>query len=299
VGHELVDRNQSCLNPMIALTTPTGNIGSKVLRLLAETTDRPIRVLARNPDRIAEEHRRRVDIVTGSMEDPAALQRLLRDATALLWCQPDAAAADDYLGAYAALAQAGSNAIRAAGVPRVVAVSAAGEPGDTPAGPITALHRMEATLAQSGAAMRWLRCGSFFENLLWQWDTITGEGFFTYPAPGDVPGPQVATADIARVAVDRLIASDWRGQEPIPLLGPRDLSYDEMAGILSADLDQPVRYQPASAQVYQESLLAAGQSRSAARGLVEMFAFLATSYAPPTSADRSLTPTPLEQWLQR
>ncbi|MCC5805933.1 MAG: NAD(P)H-binding protein [Opitutales bacterium] len=283
---------------MIALTTPTGNIGSKVLRLLAKSTDQPIRVLARHPDKIPAPLRARVQVVEGSMEDPGALRRLLDQADALFWCQPDPAGADDYIGAYEALAQLGAEAIRSTGVARVVAVSATGEPGDVPAGPITGLHRMESILSRTDASVRFLRCGSFYENLLWQWEPITKEGFFTDPVSGDVPGPQVASADIARVAADWLRSANWDGRESIALVGPEDLTYDEMASMLSASLGKPVRFQASPPQAYVTALQSVGHSERAAQGLVDMFAYLTNHYRSPADADRSLTPTSFSDWLE-
>ncbi|MFQ3670542.1 MAG: NAD(P)H-binding protein [Verrucomicrobiia bacterium] len=284
---------------MIAITTPTGNIGSKILNRFLENKSRAARLLARNPAKLPPEAASCFEIVQGSMDDPAALRSLMDGADTLFWCQPDAPAAPDYVGAYEDLARLGAEAIHDAGVSRVVAVSAAGEPGDIPAGPITALHRMEEILAATGVAARFLRCGSFFENLLWQWDQILEEGSFTYPAPGDVPGPQVATADIAGVAADLLTTPDWTGQESIPLLGPKDLSFDEMAAILSEALRRTVRYQQSPTSDHIAAMQRLGQSESAAQGLVEMFTFLAERYSAPRTANRELTPTSFDQWLQR
>lgn len=283
---------------MIAITTPTGNIGSKVLAGLLEGKTPKARLLARTPGKLPPEALERFDVVPGSLDDPAALEGLMDGADTLFWCQPDVPAAPDYLGAYEKWARLGAEAIRRAGISRVVAISAAGEPGDIPAGPITALHRMEEILAGTGVAARFLRCGSFFENLLWQWDHLVEHGTFTYPAPGDVPGPQVATADIARVATDWLTASDWTGLESIWLLGPKDLSFDEMAATLSEALGRTVRYQQSPAGDYIAAMQSLGQSASAAQGLVDMFAFLDGQYQAPQAANRKLTPTSFATWLQ-
>ena len=284
---------------MMALTTPTGNIGSKVFVRLLETETSAIRVLVRDPGKLPALARERVEIVQGSMEDLAALRRLLDGVESLFWCQPDAATATDYVGAYEALARIGAEAIRETDVQRVVAISATGEPGDTPAGPITALHRMESILAETGAAVRFLRCGSFFENLLWQWESILEQGWFTYPAPRDVSGPQVATADIAHAAAGWLANADWTGQKAVALLGPQDLTYDEMATILSHAVGRPVRYQESTPQEYLVAMQAIGQSESAAQGLVDMFTYLARHYAVPPEVDRLLTPTHLADWLEQ
>lgn len=284
---------------VIALTTPVGTIGSKVLERLLRNETLSVRAIARHPEKIPPEARARIEIVQGSMDDPDALRRLLDGVQGLFWCQPDPATVEDYSGAYEALAHIGAAAIREARTPRLIAISAAGEPGDTPAGPISALHRMESILAETGAAVRFLRCGSFFDNLLWQWDQIVERGTFTYPVSGDIPGPHVATRDIAHVAADLLMRPEWEGAEAISLIGPEDMSYDDIAELLSRFLGRPVRYESAEPGEFVGAMQSAGQSASAAQGLVDMFRFLAGKYSTPGDADRSLTPTTLADWLNR
>lgn len=285
---------------MIALTTPTGTIGSKVLRRLTSTSASVrVRVLVRDRGRLPEHVAGSVEIVEGSLHAPADLLRLAAGASALFWCQPDAVAAEDYYAAYDALAEKGRAAIRESGVPRVVAISAAGGTPARPAGPITALHRMEKILASSGAACRFLRCGSFLDNLLWQWDSIIDKGVFTYAMDGHVRGPQVCAADIARVAAEGLQRSDWAGVEALQLLGPGDLSYHEMAEILTRELKRPVVYEEMEAGPYREILMSLGSTPSAARALTDMFAWLENGYHVPPGAPRADTPTTLATWLQR
>lgn len=283
---------------MVTITTPTGKIGAGVLRELLARDVSPLRVLVRDRRTLPAVEQDRLAIVEGDLRRPDTLRRAFDGATALFWCQPDCPDAVDYVGAYEELAISARDAIRACGVSRVVAISAAGLPGDRPAGPITALHRMESRLGESGAACRFLRCGSFYENLLWQWDSISTQGVFSYCIPGDRPGPQLATADIATVAARLLATPGWDGRQAIPLLGPEDLSYNDMAAELTRELSRPVRYEAMPPGAYADLLVSMGQSEDAARGLVNMFEYLAHGYQTDAAADRSLTPTTLAQWIR-
>jgi uncharacterized protein YbjT (DUF2867 family) len=283
---------------MIALTTPTGNIGSKVLNRLVETTNEPLRVIVRDRSKLPANLPLRVEIIEGSIHDAATLDRAFTGARALFWCQPDAATAPDYLKAYEDLAQTGCNAIRRAGVKQVVTISAAGYTPDRPAGPITALHRMESILQTSGASLRILRCGSFFENMFWQWDQITKEGFFAHSLNGDAVGPQVTAHDVAAVAAKLLADKTWTGSEVVQLLGPEDLSYNDMARLLSEHFEKPIRYEVMPHEAYRELMISLGQSPSAAQGLVDMFTFLENGYQTDPTTSRSVTPTTFQQWLK-
>lgn len=283
---------------MITITTPTGKIGGQVLRELLAKDVSPLRVLVRDARKLAATERDRVEIVEGDMQQPASLHKAFDGASALFWCQPDFPDAADYIGAYEALAITARDAIRASGVSRVVAISAAGSPGNHPAGPITALHRMEAVLVESGAACRFLRAGSFYENLLWQWESILNEGVFVYSMPGDIPSPQVATADIAAVAARWLADTAWVGSDAVSLVGPKDLSFNEMAAELTHALGRPVRYEAMPPHSYRDILISMGQSEDAAQGLVDMFEYLAVAHQTDERADRALTPTSLAQWIR-
>jgi uncharacterized protein YbjT (DUF2867 family) len=283
---------------LIALTTPTGTVGSKVLRRLVEENAQ-VRVLARDASRIPQELAGKIEIVEGSLHEPADLARLMKGAEALFWCQPDPSTASDYLAAYRELAGKGRDAIRSSDVARVVAICAAGEKPKIPAGTVDGLYSIEEMLSQSGAACRFLRCASFMDNLLWQWEGILETGSFVYCMDGEQRQPHVATIDVARTAAHWLLRNDWRGVEPVQVLGPELLSYQEIAEILTRELQRPIVYGRMDAHEYRELMLSLGSSPSAADGLVAMFSYLEKGIAIPDDAPRADTPTTLAQWLQR
>lgn len=286
---------------MILVTTPTGNIGSKVLQLLLADGSHQLRIIARDPQKLSPEMRTRVEIIVGAHDDPTTLDLALKDVDSALWCQPDSTTTGDYQGFYTRFAQAGRDAFRRAGTPRIVAISSAGRDSLKNAGPISALHRMEDILSESGAALRFLRCGSFLENLLWQADSLRDQGEFYYPLPGYLGQPMVATQDIADAAIPWLTQDDWSGIEGQSVLGPEDLPYNEIARIMSRDLQRSIRYIEVERQSYGRSLIKNGFSPSAAQALVEMFQAIeqgASAQAEERSRYNS-TPTTLEYWARQ
>lgn len=286
---------------MILVTTPNGSIGRKVLQRLLDTGASEVRVIVRHPQRLPDEVRHRVETVVGSHDDPTALDLALKGAKSVFWCQPDSMIADDYQEFYAHFARVGRDAFRRAGALRIVAVSAAGRDVTKNAGPISALHRMEDILGESGAAFRFLRCGSFLENLLWQADSLREQGEFCYPLPGYLGQPMVATQDIADAAVPWLTRDDWSGQEGISVLGPEDLSYNEIARIMSRDLQRSIRYVEVERQSYGRSLIKSGFSPSAAQALVDMFHAIEEGRSNQTDERTryNSTPTTMEYWARQ
>src|SRR6266702_9001376 len=95
----------------ILITTPTGNIGRRVLvELLAPEFS--VRVISRDPSRLPEEIREQVEVVRGSTDETATLRRALDGVEALFWCVPTESLQEtDVRSHYERFARAGSQAI--------------------------------------------------------------------------------------------------------------------------------------------------------------------------------------------
>ncbi len=76
---------------MIVITTPTGQIGGRLLQILLDETrtrDEELRVIVRDPGRLPDGVRARVDVVTGSHGDAEVVDRAFDGADAVFWLVP-------------------------------------------------------------------------------------------------------------------------------------------------------------------------------------------------------------------
>jgi len=286
---------------MIVVTTPTGNIGSQVLKDLLSKNE-PIRVIARDPDRLAPEARKQVDVVVGSHGDGAVVTRAFRDADSVFWVVPPDPRAPSVEAAYVDFARPAVKALRQQGVKRVVGVSALGRgtPWAAHAGLATASFAMDDLIASSGASYRALTMPSFMDNLLRQVEPITKSGFFSLPIDGDRRLPSAATSDVAQVAACLLIDHSWTGVASVPVLGPEDLSYNDMARVLSEVLGRPVRFEQISNDAFKARLMGRGMSDAMAQGNVDMW--IAKGNEIDNAVKRtpeSSTPTTFRDWASR
>ncbi|WP_035859011.1 NAD(P)H-binding protein [Cryptosporangium arvum] len=241
----------------IVVTAPTGQIGRQVVEdLLADGA--PVRVVVRDPARLAPGVAERVEVVPGSHGDPDVAAKAFGGADAVFWLVPPNPSAPSADEAYSGFVRPVLGALRTAG--RVVAVSALGRgtPVAGRAGFVTAALAMDDLIAATGVPYRALTAPSFMENTLRQIDAIRENGVFSGPYLPDNPAPSVATRDIAAVAARLLRDDDWTGYAEVPVLGPEDLTYDRMATILTEVLGRPVRYQQ---QVPGAADTAMGQAR--------------------------------------
>ena len=286
---------------MIVVTTPTGNIGSQVLKDLL-SNEESIRVIVRDPNRLAPETRNRVEIVVGSHSDGAVVTRAFQDADSVFWVVPPDPRAASVETAYVDFARPAAKALRQQGVKRVVGVSALGRgtPWAAHAGLATASFAMDDLIASSGVSYRALTMPSFMDNLLRQVESITKNGVFSLPIDGDRKLPSAATSDVSRVAARLLLDHAWTGVASVPVLGPEDLSYNDMARVLSEVLGRLVRFEQISNDAFKARLMGRGMSDAMAQGNVDMW--IAKGNGIDNAVKRSpesSTPTTFRDWASQ
>ncbi|MFL6056248.1 MAG: hypothetical protein ACJ72W_25615 [Actinoallomurus sp.] len=129
---------------------------------------------------------------------------------------------------------------------------------------------MDDLIAGTGVAFRALAASSFMDNVLRQARVIKEQGMLFDAVSPDRKLPTVATRDIAAVAARLLLDTSWTGQEEVPLLGPEDLSYNDMAAVISEVLGTWVRYQQVPARAFKDQLTGFGMSDAMAQSLLDM-----------------------------
>ena len=285
---------------MIIITTPTGDIGQQVLKRVLDTGE-AVRVIARKPADIAPEDRARVEVIEGSHGDASVVNKAFEGADAVFWLVPPNPRAESLEAAYLDFTRPACAAIQSRGVQRVVTVSALGRGTAFAdhAGLVTASLEMEDLIASTGVNFRALVMPSFMDNLLRQVESIRGQGVFFSPIDGDRKLPTCATRDIAAAAARLLLDTSWTGQERVPVLGPEDLSFNEMAITMSEVLGKPVRFQQTSFEAFKDQLKKSGMSAAFIEGYAEMMQAKndGMDNAEPRTAE-AISPTTFREWCE-
>ncbi|WP_329493075.1 NAD(P)H-binding protein [Kitasatospora herbaricolor] len=254
---------------MIVITAPTGQIGRQVLDALLDS-GQPVRVIARDPGRLAPKVREHAEVVQGSHGDPEVLAEAFKGADSVLWLVPPNPGADDIANHYLGFTRPACDAVKAQGVERVVGVTSLGRGYPRHAGQLSPAFAMDAMIEGTGVGYRALAMPYFMENLLHQARTIRDEGMFVMPNTADRTLAIVATRDIAAAAA-RLLADDsWDGQDTVPVISPDSLSPRGMAQVMTEALGRPVRYQQADHDAYKATMTRYGMSEAWAQGLIDM-----------------------------
>jgi uncharacterized protein YbjT (DUF2867 family) len=253
---------------MIVLTAPTGQIGSKLVTAVLRGSE-PVRLVVRDPGKLPAQVRERAEIVVGSHRDRDVLDKALDGADALFWLMPAAATASSPYEAYVTASIPGADAVVRHAVPRVVIVSALGRGSQIYAGHISASHAMEELFRSTGAHVRALALPTFMDNVLRQVAMIR-TGVIPGTLPADFRMPWIATKDIAALAAEYLLDRAWAGQDSVEVLGGEDLSYRDIAAILTDVLGTPIRYQLGDRSVVKQFLIGRGGSDAMAQAVIDM-----------------------------
>jgi uncharacterized protein YbjT (DUF2867 family) len=285
---------------MIIITTPTGAIGHQVLEHVLGSAE-PIRVIARNPSQISAAVRERVEVIDGSHAKADVVNRAFAGADSVFWVVPPNPRAQSVEAAYIDFTRPACDAFKRHRVKRVVGISALGRgtPAAAHSGLVTASLKMDDLIASTGVSYRAVTNPSFMDNLLRQVELIKSQGMFSLPISGDLKQPSACTRDIAATAAKLLLDHTWNGVGSAPVLGPEDLSYNDMATIMSEVLGKPIRFQQSSAESLKARLIQLGMSDAMAQGHVDMW----TAYgqgldtAEPRTP-QSTTPTSFRQWCE-
>ena len=253
----------------IALTTPTGNIGSKLADILLQSPDVQLTVLARNPKKVEHLAARGARVVGGDQLDPASVNSTVGGAEVLFWLTGIDYTTTDVRAHYNRFADAAAAVLRQHPQLRIVHLSSVGAELSERTGPIKGLYDAEQKLNAAGADVTHLRANYFMENVLSSLPTIVHDGAIYSAVPGSVSLRQVATADIAAAAAHYLLKGP-SGQHVVDISGPEKITFDQVAAALSAAIGVPVKHVQLPPDVLLSALTANGLSQDLARQLVEM-----------------------------
>lgn len=278
----------------IGVMTPKGNVGAHVLRMLVHGGERP-RALLRDPSTLDPEIADYVETAALDAWNPPTMTEATRGLEALYWVSPTASDRDP-VAAHVEAAAAVRAAVDANGIERVVFQSSVGAEKRHGVGEIDGLAATEQELEATGASVTNLRCGYFFTNLLIDADAIRS-GSLSTAMDIDRSIPWVAPVDIAVVATARLLSRRWSGRHVRAVHGPADLTFTQVAGILSTVLERPVRAQQLSDDDVRSQLRQFGMPDAQIEAIVMMAAGIREDFTPENPRTyATTTPTTLESW---
>jgi uncharacterized protein YbjT (DUF2867 family) len=234
--------------------------------------------------------------------DAEALTRALSGAEGVYALIPPHLTSENYRRFQDQVSDAMAAAIEAAGVKHIVTLSSVGADKPEKTGPVTGLHYMETRFADIPKVnVLHLRAGYFMENTLVQVGIIQGFGMMAGPLRADLALAMIATKDIGAAAADALLQLNFSGKQTRELLGPREITYSEVARIVGTAIGRPaLAYIQLPAEQVIMAMTQMGMSKNFATLICEMSDALNNGYMQPLEprSKSNTTPTSFETFVQ-
>ena len=282
----------------IVVAGASGNIGYRVAQQLLDAGQTPV-LLARNAAKVAPLVARGAVLVEGSSDDAACVMAATRDAEGLLWMTPPALDATSLKDWYARTSQIACEAILTNGIARVVHVSAVGAGAAANLGTVSYSGDVEKAFAATKVNLVNLRPGYFMQNLAAHYASMKDDGLIRMAFAPDHDIPWISTDDIGDVAARYLLDTTWAGQWARNLMGPENLSLQQIAAMASDILGTPVRYEQASPEELDTQFAQMGANALVRAQLAELLRALGDPdgvYATARTPE-AYTPTSMQAFL--
>jgi len=246
---------------MILVTAATGNVGSQVVRALADR-GAPFRALVRDAERARGVLGGGVDLVQGDFADAGSIRSALEGVERLFLASANH---PDQVSHEATVIDAAA----AAGVAAVVKLSAVSAHPES-SGPFQAGQgRIEEHLRRSGLPAVVLQPNYYMSNLLQSAESVRREGRLFAPL-GDARIAMIDPRDVGEAAAAALTEPGHEGQTYL-LSGPEAITYGQVAEELSAATGRLVEFVDVPEEGARQGMTAAGLPEWFVEGLLGVY----------------------------
>ena len=254
----------------LAITTPTGKVGSKLVDELLEHGGHELRLLTRNRDKVQQFVQHGAEAFEGRLEDRDFFTRATSGVDALFLVLPIDSHSESLTRESDEIVANAVAAIKANNIQRVVFVSSMNAHLTEGTGPILYLRQAEQKLREAVPNLTVLRPVFYMDQFLSWTQNIADDSAFYMPFSEKTTVPMIATRDVAAYAADVLTDTRWSGKRVVPLHGPREYSFREAADILGKTLGMNVRHVEVQPKEAAERLRGRGWSEEAVKRHLEL-----------------------------
>jgi len=283
---------------MYVITGATGNTGKSIVLGLLEA-GKKVRIISRSKEKAKDLTEEGAELFEGNSDDVALLKKAFDGADSVYAMLPMTMQAEDVSGTRLKHINAITDALKTSSVKNVVSLSSVGADLNSGTGIVLDLHKMEQSLnTVEGLNVLHLRPSFFMENAFMAIGGIKEMGIMPGVLNEDIAIPAIATSDISKYAVKRLLALDFEGRNVQYLYGANDVSYPDMAKVFGTAIGKPdLQYVKIGYDDLKQALLGMGASQSLGNSMCEFFEAVNTGkVSAPERDSENAQPTSIEDF---
>nr|WP_314491626.1 NAD(P)H-binding protein [uncultured Chryseobacterium sp.] len=275
----------------IAVAAATGNIGQRVAQQIALKGAETV-LLGQNHERLTKLSIINAVPTVADISNNEQMIEATKDADALFLLVPPVPGAPSLKEWYEKVTNASIAAVNENKIKRVVLISSLGASTAANLGTVSYCASMEIAFDNLNTNVLALRPGYFMENFLQQAQEISQNGKFSFPFDRRHDIPFISTDDIGDAAARYLLDETWAGHWKLNLMGPENITLEEVASRLTALTNKPIEYVQQSFDELKSQLSTLGITGKIQQELVDLYKALGDpdgAYATPRTPEVSTT----------
>lgn len=252
---------------MNIITGASGQIGSYVVKELVRM-QKPVRAIVRSPEKAMQFEKEGVEAGVADLQDSEAVKAAFEGAATVLLMTPENPASSNVIGDTIRIISNYRDAIRAADIKRVVALSSVGAQYSEGTGNLIQSHLLEEMVRELDIDYVIIRPSYYFSNWLAYRALAAQDGVLPTFFPTDLRMEMLSPADVAAFIASAIADTAMHGL--YELTGPEDYSSNDVAEHFSRIVGRDVRAAEVPASEWEKTLRSAGFSDDAAHNLAAM-----------------------------
>ncbi|MCD8139999.1 MAG: NmrA family NAD(P)-binding protein [Planctomycetaceae bacterium] len=273
----------------------TGRVGSALASALL-TRGRRVRAVVRNAAKAQRLRQMGASIALADFTDAATLHSAFAGGDSVFVVTAEDPASHDAIAEAEAFLGACRNAIRAAGVRRVIGLSSDGAQHATGTGHLMVSHMLEHAFDDMGVETVFIRPSYYYSNWMLSVPVAKERGVVPTFFPVDLAVPMIAPEDVAQFAA-MVFAEEVGPRRVHEITGPCFYSASDIAAMFGELLGRTVTAQRIPEESWLDSLMQAGFSPANAQYMAEMTAAVISGLTA-TEGDARVMPTLFRAYAQ-
>jgi uncharacterized protein YbjT (DUF2867 family) len=261
---------------MFAIAGVTGRTGAATAEALLKQGQK-VRVLVRDAAKGEPWLRRHAEVVECDLADEASLTKALTGMSGAYLLVPPLPRATDFLAEAGALTEKYVRAVKASGLKNLVFLSSVGAQHPAGTGPVVALNRAEKALKGITPSVTFVRPAFFLENWANSFMSALETGELRFFGQTHTKFPQACAHDIGEAAAAALVAHA-AGTNVVELAGKENWSVEDVAAVVHALLEAPVKAVSVPVEQAHAALSAMGMSENQATLYAELYQAIARGH---------------------